>query len=146
MSPARAVVGACVAIVFISAASAAPESICSDSEYCCPDAKACLKPTNTSCLHSSSVCTGGTFCCPVTKLCVTAGAPCKSPCPGMNDYCCPDAKHCLTPVNPGVLCKTSSDCNSGDVCCPVTKVCVSVGEACTPPLNYAEAVQMLRGN
>lgn len=52
-------------------------------------------------------------------------------------YCCPDAKHCLTPTNPGVFCADDASCTRDEVCCPLTKLCVKVGEVCTPPLKPA---------
>ena len=106
---------------------------CNSTEYCCPDAKHCLTPTNVSCLNGEA-CGKGEVCCPLTKICVIPGNPCDTPC-GVGEYCCPDAKHCLTPVNPGVFCSPEDKdaCADGDVCCPVTKVCVAVGKACTPP-------------
>merc|ERR1711988_764191 len=111
------------------------EHVCNSTEYCCPDAKHCLTPTNVSCSSGgASDCTKDQACCPITKLCVDVGAPCKSPCADHASYCCPDALHCLTPTNPGHLCQSASDCSSqGEVCCPVTHECVSVGAKCTPP-------------
>jgi len=110
----------------------APTTVCKKSEYCCPDAKHCLTPTAVSCASDASVCKDPQVCCPLTKLCVDVGAPCTDPC---NDggYCCPDALHCLTPTNPGVICTAETECKSGEVCCPLTHECVSVGPACTPP-------------
>lgn len=109
--------------------------VCAMTEYCCPDAKHCLLPTNVSCVSGGVAdCTKGQACCPITKLCVDVRAPCTSPCEDQGSYCCPDALHCLTPTNPGHLCKLGgSDCKTGEVCCPVTKECVAVGAACTPP-------------
>jgi hypothetical protein len=62
-------------------------SVCHASEYCCPEAKKCLTPTQKTCLTDASNCTGGEICCPMTKLCVKPGATCKSPCPtqGISD-------------------------------------------------------------
>jgi len=113
----------------------ATNSTCSSSQYCCPDAKHCLTPTNVSCASGGDgACAAGQACCPITKLCVDVGAPCKSPCADQASYCCPDALHCLTPTNPGHLCRSASDCSGqGEVCCPVTHECVSVGAKCTPP-------------
>lgn len=105
---------------------------CADTEYCCPDAKHCLTPTQTSCKADASVCSSDEVCCPLTKLCVRVGQACESPCKDQGSYCCPDAKHCLTPTNPGVLCGDAKDCNDGEVCCPLTKECVKVGDACDP--------------
>jgi len=103
---------------------------CPATTYCCPEANKCLKPTSTSCKDNANACGSGEVCCPLTKICVVPGADCASPCSGTGSYCCPDAKHCLTPTNPGVFCDTSNPCNSGEVCCPLTKLCVSVGGAC----------------
>jgi len=111
----------------------APTTVCKKTEYCCPDAKHCLAPTDVSCAKDSTICQAGQACCPLTKLCVDVGAPCKSPCADQGTYCCPDALHCLTPNPPGVFCKAASDCAKGDVCCPLTNICVSVGATCTPP-------------
>ena len=116
------------------AASASPGDHCADTEYCCPDAKHCLTPTKTSCAKDASVCSAGQTCCPLTKLCVTVGKPCASPCKEGNTYCCPDALACLEPTNPGVLCGDASDCDAanGEVCCPLTKICVKPHEKCAP--------------
>jgi len=106
---------------------------CNATQYCCPDAKACLTPTNRTCKSSADACLKGEACCPITKICVIPGNPCKSPCEDKGSYCCPDALHCLTPVNPGVFCdpKDSNSCADGEVCCPVTKLCVRIGEKCS---------------
>jgi len=108
--------------------------ICSSSEYCCPDAKVCLAPSKISCAADAHICDGTSspVCCPLTKLCVTPGNPCTTPCEDKGAYCCPDAKRCLTPINPGKLCSVASDCSSSEVCCPLTKLCVSVADACVP--------------
>lgn len=108
-------------------------TVCKSTEYCCPDAKHCLTPTLTSCAADASVCKDPQVCCPLTKVCVDVGAPCTTPCKDQGTYCCPDALHCLTPVNPGKFCADESNCNKDEVCCPLTKLCVSVGDACTPP-------------
>merc|ERR1719182_1301090 len=79
---------------------------------------------------------GDQVCCPLTKLCVLPGAPCESPCADTGSFCCPEAKHCLEPANPGVICKAATDCKSDETCCPVTNLCVKVGDACTPPLAF----------
>merc|ERR1712178_77686 len=44
--------------------------VCKSSEYCCPDAKACLTPTKPGvfCTDASS-CKSNEVCCPLTKLC-----------------------------------------------------------------------------
>jgi len=105
---------------------------CKSTEYCCPDAGACLTPTSTSCLHNESACASGQVCCPLTKICVIPGNPCTSPCLDSGSYCCPDAKACLTPANPGVFCDSATSCASGEVCCPLTKLCVKAGAECTP--------------
>jgi hypothetical protein len=108
-------------------------TVCKTSEYCCPDAKACLTPTTTSCAADASACAAGQVCCPLTKICVIPGAACVAPpvCK-TSEYCCPDAKHCLTPTAPGKFCKADS-CGANQVCCPLTKLCVDVGPACTAP-------------
>ena len=108
--------------------------ICNKTQYCCPDAKQCLTPTNRSCA-SDTACSNGEVCCPLTKICVIpSGVACKSTCDNNNEYCSPDALHCLTPTNPGVFCdpKNKDSCSDGDVCCPLTKLCVKVGRPCTP--------------
>merc|ERR1711934_25033 len=105
---------------------------CEGNEYCCPDAKACLFPTETSCKDDEAACGKGEVCCPLTKICVIPRKPCTSPCADSGSYCCPDAKACLTPTNPGVRCRANT-CKSDETCCPVTKVCVKVGAKCTPP-------------
>jgi hypothetical protein len=110
----------------------APSAVCSANEYCCPDAKACLAPTKHTCPNDGDKCPSGTICCPLTKICVKVGKPCVTPC-ATTEYCCPDVHMCLTPVEPGNLCHGNSDCGSGGVCCPLTKLCVSVGNKCTPP-------------
>jgi hypothetical protein len=103
---------------------------CNSDQYCCPDAKHCLTPTHTSCLSSS--CPSNEVCCPLLKICVKVGDACVSPCQDQGSYCCPDAKHCLTPV-PGIFCNGSaSNCKKGQVCCPVTDLCVDVGAPCIP--------------
>ena len=102
---------------------------CADTEYCCPDAKACLTPTKTSCLKDANACASGEVCCPLTKICVKPGKACASPC-SSKEFCCPDAKACLTPTNPGVLCGGASDCKRNEVCCPLTNLCVTAGAKC----------------
>merc|ERR1711904_249546 len=115
-----------VEIESISATFAPPATVCKETEYCCPDAKHCLTPTKTSCASDPNACASGDVCCPLTKICVTPGAPCSSPCADQGSYCCPDAKHCLTPTKPGVFCDGDKSCNTanGEVCCPLTKLCV----------------------
>ena len=108
--------------------------VCNKTQYCCPDAKQCLTPTNRSCA-SDTACSNGEVCCPLTKICVKpSGVACKSTCDNNDEYCCPDALHCLTPTNPGVFCDPMDKdaCSNGDVCCPLTKLCVKVGRPCTP--------------
>lgn len=105
---------------------------CEATEYCCPDAKACLTPTKTSCKADASVCGSDETCCPLTKLCVKVGKSCSSPCSGTDSYCCPDAKACLAPTNPGVLCSGAKDCAASEICCPLTNLCVSAGAKCDP--------------
>merc|ERR1712224_1171414 len=110
----------------------APEaSVCHSTQYCCPDAKHCLTPTNTSCLDQE--CSDGLTCCPLTKLCVKVGNPCSTPCAGADEYCCPDALHCLRPTKPGVFCNSKSPCPTDQTCCPLTNICVDVKAPCTPP-------------
>ena len=57
-----------------------------------------------------------------------------SVCP-TGSYCCPDAKHCLTPTT--TTCRQSSNCGSDEACCPLTKLCVKVGDGCAPPCKDA---------
>jgi hypothetical protein len=112
---------------------------CNSTEYCCPDAKHCLTPTNVSCVDGGNeACAKGEVCCPLTKICVKPGNPCETPC-GVEEYCCPDAKHCLTPVNPGVFCnpKDKDACgDNGDVCCPATHIFVT-GQHTSPLSPHA---------
>lgn len=115
-----------------SASAPVKDTVCTGGEYCCPDAKACLKPTLHSCKNNPTACPKETVCCPLTKQCVYPGKPCETPC-DQGSYCCPDALHCLTPTNPGVICADDSSCMKGEVCCPLIKECVKVGDACTPP-------------
>jgi hypothetical protein len=103
---------------------------CADTEYCCPDAKHCLTPTKTSCKDDTSVCSSDETCCPLTKLCVKVSKPCDTPCKDQGTYCCPDALACLAPTNPGVFCTASGECKGGDLCCPLTKICVQPGASC----------------
>merc|ERR1712100_418376 len=115
------------------AAAPAPSTVCKKTEYCCPDAKHCLTPTHTSCL-TDDACASGDVCCPLTKICVTPGAACETPCADQGSYCCPDALACLAPTTPGVFCHgDNSKCGSGEVCCPLTNICVTAGAKCTPP-------------
>ena len=106
--------------------------------YCCPHAKRCLAPIKgKSCSANATACAAiaGAVCCPLTKMCGIPGAPCESPCDSKS-YCCPEAKHCLTPVSPGTFCTgggTQGSCATGQLCCPLTAECVSVGAACVPP-------------
>ena len=108
-------------------------AVCKSTEYCCPDANKCLTPTNTSCKNNPSACASGQDCCPLTDLCVIPGAACQSPCADTTMFCCPDAKRCLHAVNPGFICAADAECGSEQVCCPVTHLCVTVHETCTPP-------------
>jgi len=110
------------------------KNVCEATEYCCPDAKRCLAPTHISCAKDATACKSGQVCCPVTKICVIPGAnACISPCKGNTTFCCPDAKACLAPTNPGTFCASVDDCKGGEVCCPLTKLCVKEEGACTPP-------------
>ena len=121
-------------VTAVATAPSGAATTCKKTEYCCPDAKHCLTPTSVSCAKDPTVCSASQACCPLTKLCVDVGAPCKSPCADQGTYCCPDALHCLAPAAPVPLfCKAASDCATGDVCCPLTNICVSVGATCTPP-------------
>jgi hypothetical protein len=106
--------------------------VCKATEYCCPDAKACLTPTKKSCKDDTGACGKGEVCCPLTKICVIPGKPCVTPCADSGTYCCPDAVKCLKPTNPGVFCKAADDCKSNEVCCPLTKLCVAPGADCKP--------------
>jgi LysM repeat protein len=117
----------------------AATTVCKTSEYCCPDAKACLTPTKTSCAANATACAADDVCCPLTKICVTPGAACVSPCAGTGDYCCPLAKHCVTPTAPGKFCKAGG-CAANEVCCPLTFLCVTVGAVCTAPAFMAAAL------
>ena len=123
-------------IDWLGAGDAAPPAapVCETTEYCCPDAKACLTPTKTSCAADASACAAGQVCCPLTKICVLPGVPCVPPpvCK-TSEYCCPDAKHCLTPTAPGKFCTgggAQGSCAASEVCCPLTFLCVKVGPAC----------------
>ena len=88
------------------------------------------------------MCASDQTCCPLTKLCVHVGKPCATPCKESNTYCCPDALACLEPTNPGVLCGDASDCDAanGEVCCPLTKICVKPHEKCAPQPFGADVV------
>ena len=122
--------------------------VCNKTQYCCPDAKQCLTPTNRSCA-SDTACSNGEVCCPLTKICVKpSGVACKSTCDNNDEYCCPDALHCLTPTNPGVFCDpTNKDsCSNGDVCCPLTKLCVKVGRPCTPAVAVSSRFSKKNNN
>ena len=80
---------------------AAADGVCSDTQFCCPEAKHCLTATKTSCLKDASACASGEVCCPVTKLCVKPGVPCNTTCHvagnkwGINDYCSPTQTHVM---------------------------------------------------
>merc|ERR1719498_1166336 len=82
--------------------------------------------------YGAGGCADTEYCCPDAKHCLT---PTKTSCKDTDSYCCPDAKACLTPTNPGVLCSGADDCASGEVCCPLTKLCVKPGDACDPGLS-----------
>ena len=112
-----------------------PPGRCSGNEYCCPDAKRCLLPTEKSCAKDANACGKGEVCCPLTKICVVPRAPCESPCAN-DSYCCPVTKTCATPTKPGVFCRGSGSeaCAKGETCCPTTRMCVKLGPTCTPPL------------
>merc|ERR1711865_850150 len=112
-----------------------PPGHCEGNEYCCPDAKACLFPTETSCKDNSTACGKGEVCCPLTKICVIPRKPCVSPCADQGSYCCPVTKHCVTPTSPGAFCRGSGaqKCASDEACCPTTRMCVKLGANCAPP-------------
>jgi len=123
-----------------------PTLPCSSTEFCCPDAKACLTPTGTSCAKDAKACSAGQICCPFTKECVTASHPCTPVRECKNtEFCCPDAKHCLTPVAPGTMCDPADKaaCPSPQVCCPLIKQCVTVGASCDPSSDEAPAFMAL---
>ena len=124
----------------------APPGHCEGNEYCCPDAKACLFPTETSCKDGASACGKGEVCCPLTKICVIPRKPCATPCSDTGSYCCPVTKHCVTPTNPGVICHGAKDCQSDEACCPTTKVCVKLGATCTPPLGIMNSAMNSTGS
>lgn len=72
----------------------AGDTVCKDTEFCCPAAKRCLTPTEMcwppgctleSC-SSDAECGRGNVCCPLTKICVTPGAACASPCADQGSY------------------------------------------------------------
>jgi hypothetical protein len=54
-----------------------------------------------------------------------------------NQYCCPDSKRCLTVVGQISCWSGATACatHPGSVCCPLTKMCVMPGVACTPPCD-----------
>lgn len=57
----------------------------------------------------------------------------------LTEYCSPVSKHCFTPSN--ITCQTPAGVDTGacdnnkqyPTCCPLTKVCVTVGATCAPP-------------
>lgn len=108
--------------------SGVPRS-CTDREYCCPDAKKCLKPTSTVCPLGSE-CGDTQVCCPLTKLCVEVGPDCAPAC-DTKSYCCPGGKMCVSPTHPGATCDMQP-CAAGEDCCPITNMCVVAGDACVP--------------
>lgn len=116
-----------------------PEHVCRASDYCCPDAKKCLTPlsSNASIVTCPSggddVCEPNQVCCPLTKVCVDVGPDCTPPpvC-GSTAFCHYETGQCRTPTNPGVRCESDSDCGK-DTCDQLTKTCVSIGAACSPP-------------
>jgi hypothetical protein len=116
-----------------------PPPACRASQYCCPDAKKCLTPLSSnasivSCSTNPNACEANQVCCPLTKLCVDVGGDCTPPpeCGG-SAFCHFETSTCRTPVTPQVVCVTSADCGKSNVCDPITKTCVQVGSACTPP-------------
>merc|ERR1711981_17269 len=57
-----------------------PKTVCKNTEYCCPDAKHCLTPTNPGTLCSgASDCKASEVCCPITHECVSVGEKCTPP-------------------------------------------------------------------
>jgi len=54
------------------------KSVCDKEEFCCPDAKHCLKATKESCL-SKKCKEASDVCCPLTKLCVKVKKACTPP-------------------------------------------------------------------
>ena len=118
-------------------------SACAATEFCCPDAKACLTPTGVSCSKDATACGAKEICCPFTKECVTASHPCTpvTTCKA-TEFCCPDAKACLTPVAPGTMCdptdKTACTATKGAICCPLIKQCVTAGVACVAAPAFME--------
>merc|ERR1719181_1507748 len=66
-----------VDILSVSAVMSGPDSNdCAGTEFCCPDAKACLTPTGVSCAKDASTCSAGQVCCPLIKQCVAVGVAC----------------------------------------------------------------------
>lgn len=92
-------------------------NVCTINEYCCPDAKKCLKPTNPlkSCAADATVCAAGQACCPVTKICTTPGITCTPPTECSSDDICTVNGYCFTPVKGGT-CAATSDCTDGNTC------------------------------
>ena len=124
-----------------SNSSVGAERICKwygigEGEYCCPDAKHCLRPVKGKMCGHQKPCGSGETCCPLTKLCVTVHAACTPPmnCPNTS-YCCPDAHTCMKPTNPGNICKNKAECGHDEICCPTSHLCVKVGGRCTPPVE-----------
>jgi len=115
--------------------------VCKNDEYCCPDAKHCLKPTKTTCSADAS-CAGGQVCCPLTKVCVVADAQCTSPCSDQGAYCNPMVKTCMKPTNAGVICKKPTDCGAGEECDPIVFTCVKPMEPCMPPVGATTSVEV----
>jgi len=75
----------------------------------------------------------GKFTLEIREIGASAGRG-PSPSPAVckkTEFCCPDAKHCLTATERS--CARSGKCEGGLTCCPLTKLCVKVGAACTPP-------------
>lgn len=114
---------------------------CSNSEYCCSDIKHCLKPTKRSCTPGKDPysfkreCATDETCCPLTKLCAKIGNICNSPCKESGSYCGPESLVCVSPTKPGILCGDAKSCSKGEICCPLTHLCVRPGAKCdtTPP-------------
>lgn len=114
-------------LVLAATYASAVTNQCADGSYCCPDAKACLTATTTTCREDGAKCGDGQVCCPLTKLCVNVGDKCTPPCEGA--YCCPGSNMCVAPQRPGVLCSHNetagmSPCWSDEHCCPLTNLCI----------------------
>lgn len=66
-------------------------------------------------------------CDPTTLHLTIFDAPCEH-----DKYCCPDAKKCLKASSPAQPCAhDASVCGAGEVCCPLTQICVTPAAPCT---------------